>query len=136
MLCRKPFFLKWFTGPDRWMTVWPFIFAGDAYWGDRTNPFWVPIRAHEEMHYKRQLQGFWIIWFMRYLLSKRFKLQEESAGIAEELRLLDGPSQYQRFKDYCNELSGQDYKRCAASPEEAGAAIRQACENASVTLLF
>lgn len=62
------------------VTVWPFIFIRPTYKNDE------PLKQHELVHYREQA---WItpIWFLRYALSKSFRVQAEARAYKVQISL-------------------------------------------------
>lgn len=140
-LLRKPWLMARLTNPVRWLTIWPWIFAGSAYWATPNHPGWAPLIAHERVHLQRQSDYLrpiptrflrTLAWLIAYLVSARFRLQEEALAIAAEMDAApDITSARRMFDAYCLELAGADYHRAARSVAAAAEAIRQATRNHS-----
>lgn len=102
----KPFWLRWFTSKDMWVTITPNIYIPDG-----VNPVMFPwVVAHENVHLKQQQSYGKYKWLLNYLFSRHFMLDQEAAGIAAEIVAL--PAEYRAgcLRDYCIMLSTKDGK--------------------------
>ena len=137
MIKPKNWFLNLWIPGNRWFTMAPNIYAGDAYFADPGNIEWVPLRAHEEVHLTQQGSHF-LFWFLHYETSAAFKVSQEVEGIARELQVASDTTHDvdNRFKNYCSELSGSSYGNAEPCPSKAAADIVAACQRIGFNYAF
>lgn len=106
---------KWFAvgTDDSCVVFFKQIWVGSALWPDPPRE----VIAHARVHLLQQLHcGQWK-WLLRWLFSKKWRLQYEAEGFAVQVKL--NP---QALTGAVVALSGPRYRHCA-SPEEAQARI-------------
>ena len=85
---RKPFLIDILPGigRDTGSAVYPYIFLGRSVYKDafslNPNPYTVGLIMHEQEHLKRMKRYGVVKWYLRYLLSPKFRLEEEVKAYA------------------------------------------------------
>lgn len=124
MLKRKPKWMSLFFQKDTWVTIYPHIYVGEAYWRDPSDTWWTPLIAHELVHMERQRKLGKFTWLLKYLLFKRFRFREELQAIAAELQVeTNAIARSIRIDGYAHDLAGPHYRHCAKNVSEARFAI-------------
>ena len=125
MLKQHPWWLFWL--PSRfWITLSPNI-----YYPKGENPNYYPaIIAHESVHLKQQSSGNLLKWYLKYVFSRKFRLQMEAEAYAVEVKYqLEAFPWDPAFSDRvlvcaARSLAKWSYMWAAKSQEAAEAAIR------------
>jgi hypothetical protein len=122
----KPWWLRIFTAPYQWVTIFPHIYHPST-----LDPNQFPaLVEHEMVHLKQQSTCNRWSWLWAYLTQPDFRLQVEAPAIAAEV--LASPAGYREsmIQRYAVQLAGEDYRifwrPTVASPVIAEKAIRAA----------
>jgi hypothetical protein len=135
-ILHKPWWLSPFCGDTWTITIWPNVYPEKEYWENPDAPKWKPVIAHETVHIGQQASptAFYLfgklhswVWEIRYLLSKKFRLEAEAKAYAVELRTAVKGDQDWRYWQAVRELAGPGYRYAAGSEEDAQKAIIGAC---------
>ena len=129
-LTRKPWWLRACTKNWQWVTIDPNIYHP---------PHLVPasypaIIEHEKTHIAQQRRAGKYRWLIKYIASKKFRLNQELEPIVIELSNLPLEARLPMATKYANNLAGPPYSRAAKSAEVALEAIRAKAEEMGVEL--
>ena len=88
----------------------------------------IPVLMHELVHVQQQQTEGSIKFLLQYFLSKRFRLTQEAAAYAFQIKYTVGLTARQALLDAAAKwLSGKEYWYCAGSYDEALIAIKAKC---------
>lgn len=111
----KPWWLKIATKKWQWVAIEPKI-----YHPPNLNPFdYLAIIEHEKIHLIQQRSVGKGKWFVKYIMSKKFRLIEELEPIVVELSNTPLIARKQLAIKYAHDLSGSPYHRASNSFEIA-----------------
>jgi hypothetical protein len=72
--------------------IYPFIFTPRAIYNnlvsENQNPYYLALIIHEEVHYKKQKELGILIFGLKYIFSKEFRLKEELNAIKASIKYL------------------------------------------------
>jgi len=98
------------------LTIFPFIFIRPASRND------VGLLIHEKVHYEEQRQSWVLPWFLKYGLSKSWRLAAEARAYAAQLAYYESEGKADRLQILAEHLS-KNY-RLKLTVDQAAAAIQ------------
>jgi hypothetical protein len=118
-LLPKPWWLRTCTKEWQWVTLDPRI-----YHPPRIDPLSRPaVMAHEKVHVAQQRRTGKYRWLIRYLTSKKFRLDQELEPIMAEMLSTPPDARRRLAARYARNLAGPPYARAARTAELALDAI-------------
>ena len=129
-LTRKPWWLRVCTKNWQWVTIDPNI-----YYPPHLAPTNYPaIIEHEKIHIAQQRRAGKYRWLIKYIASKKFRLNQELEPIVIELSNLPLEARLPMATKYADNLAGPPYSRAAKSAEVALERIQAKAEEMGVEL--
>lgn len=118
LLKRKPWWLKLITKSYQWVTFYPNIYSPDEYL-KIDSPEKLPVYNHEMIHIHQQLAyGKWK-WLYKYLTSPKFRLEQESEAISNEMKFYPSNEAEAVARIYARDLTTTAYWHAASNDVEA-----------------
>jgi len=126
MIKRKGFFLNAITNPKRNITIYPHVYMGWPYWNDPEDPYFQPLLRREKAYLDRQGDQGLIVWFLKWCISSKFRMEEAALAYASELSIVHEPwDRERRVYKYAMEMTGPLYFNAAPNKETAILAIEK-----------
>ena len=119
----KPWWLRLFTLPFQWATIFPRIYHP----ADVNPQAWPNLIAHENTHLQQQEAMGVARWLVRYLFDRRFRFRQEIQAMRVELAATAPAQRESVARDYARLLAtsykGATFTPAAPSEDEAYRAL-------------
>ena len=120
----KPWWARRVSQPNQWVAFYPYIFHPA-----KVFPMsWPGLVAHNKHHLEQQRKiGRWL-YFLKYMVSKRFRAEMEYEAIAVELHKSPVADKAKLVDHYAAALASPYYMNCVKTSAEARARILHAAK--------